>query len=502
MLRKAAACLLLLFASFRMLAIEAVVGHTVFYQANPDRGGKLWPYAETYWQIKPNTIHYTTTPEKKIIARIKTDIIFLTDTGILAQDHFILQTTPRENMQELMRHRILELRKYFVAPGKVKMKFHMTDMADTTNRFSFTDSFNVNPVPNATFFSNIQLLDTIIETDAETAFLKNGRQQVPAVTNFLDEDRSVLHYYIELYRMALTPPSDRPLIRKVLIAKYENEGPYMNFIKTDTITERSSSIISGLFDIRPLSSGNYYLQAILENKFHNVVATETYFFQRLNKHPLVAEPDTMQKAATTAPDTAAENVTIINLKKTFVAKYSLAQVKAILKMLLPFSDAAGTRAITAFLKKPDELYMRYYVYNYFTNINKKDPGKAWKDFSQKITEANKLYSSHGVNGYETDRGFIYLRYGAPTEVVTVENETGSLPYEIWQYNTLTTMDHKDLPDVFFLFYKPNQMMGDYKILHSTVPGEPQNLAWRSFLYVNPGDNSNSNTRAEQYIGNK
>jgi GWxTD domain-containing protein len=168
-------------------------------------------------------------------------------------------------------------------------------------------------------------------------------------------------------------------------------------------------------------------------------------------------------------------------------------------MLLPFSDPVATQTIRNFLKKPDELYMRYYVYNYFTNINKKDPGKAFKEFSQKIIEVNKLYTSRGVPGYETDRGVIYLKYGAPTDIITVENENGSLPYEIWQYNVLEQTNHKEVADAYFLFYKQNQATSDFRILHSTVEAEAKNMDWRSYLYPS---GRNGDSRAEQYIGNK
>jgi GWxTD domain-containing protein len=501
MARRVGICFLILLCSLQSLAIEAVVGHTVFYIPDSEHGGKLWPNVETYWQIKPNTVHYKTTPEKTIIARIRTDIVFTNESGIIKQDHFILQTTPRASMDELMTHSIIELRRYFVTPGMITMKFALTDMNDSTNHFYYTDSFMVNPVGNTAFYSNLQLLDTTIESGAETAFKKNGKQQVPACTNFLDDTKHLLHYYAELYATEKITVADYPLVQKVFIAKYENEGNYGNFIKTDTFKSTPPHIVSGSFNIPALPSGNFYLQATLENNTHTVIASESYFFQRLNKHPVQLVTDTV-KSKNVVSDTGIENVTVLNLKKTFVAKYTLAQIRAILKMLLPFSDQMGTKTITNFLKKPDELYMRYYIYNYFAAINKDDPGKAWKEFSAKITEVNKLFNTNGVTGYETDRGFIYLRYGAPSEIITVDNESGSLPYEVWQYNTLTQLNHKSITEGVFLFYKPSQMTRDYKLLHSNVSGEVQNTSWRAELFVGGNNGGAGNSRAEQYIGNK
>jgi len=500
MIRIPGMLLLLLFCSSRVLAIDAVVAHTIFYQHDQGQNGKLTPIVETYWQINPSTLHYTTTPEKTIIARIKTDIVFTNDTGIVMEDHYVLKTVPRANIAELARHSILELRRYSMPPGFVHMRLVLTDLADSANRFSLTDTFTVFPPANTVFFSGLQMIDTFIESPAETVFKKNGRQQVPECANFIDDYKSTLHYYAELYNADAIPKTDYPLIRKVLITKNDETDPIGNFFKKDTVGNIPLSLVSGSFSIPSLPSGNYYLQATLENKYHVIVASQTLFFQRLNTHPTQLARDTIKRDAVS--DTGMESVTVLNLKKTFIAKYTLGEVRAILKMLLPFSDPLGTQTIRGFLKKPDEIYMRYYVYNYFANIDKSDPGRAFKEFTAKIIKVNKLFNTSNKLGYETERGFIYLRYGEPTDIITVENESGSLPYEIWQYNTLTQTNRKEITNAIFLFYKPNQASFDYQLLHSTVEGELQNTGWRSYLYVNGGDGSSSNSRAEQYMEGK
>eukprot|EP01030_Chromulinospumella_sphaerica_P034490 gene34490-biopygen17203 len=121
-----------------------------------------------------------------------------------------------------------------------------------------------------------------------------------------------------------------------------------------------------------------------------------------------------------------EQITVVDLDKSFLAKYNLSQIKAMLKMLLPVSTPMQANTINGFLKKPEEMYMRYFIHNYFQEINPKDPGKAWKEYSEKVKEVNKKFTAAGTAGYETERGFMYLRYGAPTDIITVTGETGAL----------------------------------------------------------------------------
>jgi len=486
--------LVLLIGAGRSLAIDAVCAHTVFYYLE-HASGTYKAGLEAYWQINPRSIHYSTTHEKAIIARIKTDVVFYNDSGILKEDHYILQTPPRTDVNELARHSILELKKYRLPAGFVHMRLSLTDLADTTNKLKLNDTFTIVPPPAGVFYSDIQLLDTIILSAAASPFLKNGAQRIPACANFLDEYKHNLHYYADNYRLETISKADYPLIQKVFISKNEDEV-YGRFIKNDTIKYGADLPVSGTFNINSLPSGNYNLKLTLETKAHLELASRSLFFQRLNKHPEPVAADTAKKAPVS--DTGMEKVTVLNLKKTFIARYSLGEIKGILKMLLPFSDGTATQTIRNFLKKPDELYMRYYVYNYFSAINSKDPGKAFKEFSEKIIDVNQRFNARGVPGYETDRGFIYLRYGAPTDVITVQNENGSRPYEIWQYNVLTQTNRKEITDALFLFYKPAEGDSDFKILHSTVEGEARNMNWRTYLYTVPTENS----RAEEYIGNK
>jgi GWxTD domain-containing protein len=497
-MRRPGICLLILFCSLRAIAIDAVISHTFFY--NPDGSGKLKPVIETYWQVNPNTLHYITNPDHKIQASFRTDIVFTNDAGTIAQEHYILKTVPLSGVDEIMQHSIIDLRRYELPEGLVRMKFRLTDLGDSINRFIYTDSFTVHAPSKPVFYSGIELLDSMLESAAgKTIFTKNGKLQVPACTNFYDNGMNNLRYYAELYGSHTLAKSDYPLLQRVSISKNPTEGFYAGFQKTDTIRAQQPILhAGGNFKIASLPSGNYYLRMTIENSAHIVIASENLFFQRLNKHPL--EDSSIRSASIS--DTGIENVTILNLKKTFIAKYNLAEIRAILKMLLPVSDPQATNTINAFLKKPDEIYMRYYIYNYFAAISKDNPGGAWKEYSKKVAEVNKLYNTHNTRGYETDRGFIYLRYGAPTDIITVENEEGSLPYEIWQYNTLMQMNNKAVPDALFLFYRPSQMFSDFKLLHSTVTGEVQNSQWRMSLYVSPGQTNFSGSRAEQYIGTR
>lgn len=477
------------------------MSHSIFYLADPIYDGNINPLMEAYWQVNAKTVHFSTNSEKGIIARLLVDVSIKNDTGrIIKEDNYIYQTRPCANVAELADLNILELKRYLLTPGFMKVVIRLTDLNDTTNRITLTDTFTVPKVTKQPFYSSVELIDSFFDSDVRSPFRKHGKQYIPLCESFYDAYRTSLSYYIESYQLKNIDKSDYPLIQSVFISK-NDKGPLSeSYLRIDTITNPETGFISGKFDIHKLVSGNYYVNVMLGTKLHKTIASRSIFFQRLNNYKNT-EQVVAQKVAM---DTGLEKVNVVDLNKTFLAKYKLPQITAILKMLLPVVDAAGINTIEGFLSKPDENYMRYFIYNYFQTIDAKKPENAWKEYSDKVTEANKKYNSHGKPGYETERGFMFLRYGQPSEIVTQLHEKGSRPYEIWQYNILKDRQGRDLNNLVILFFKQDETDFDFRVLHSNISGELHNAAWRTYLY-NPQEGTSTDnvmSAAEQYIGTK
>ncbi len=491
--------LLILFSSIQAHAIEAVLSHTIFYL--PDTDGSMKPYVEVAWQANPKSLHYVRSEAKTLSAMIAADIVFSTDTGIVREDRYTLQTPAKNTEQEVLAMNVIKLHRYGMPSGKFTMTFTLKDITDTTNKFVVTDTFTIAEPGVAAFFSGIQLLDTSFAAKSDNVFRKNDDIQVPLCTNFIDDRHSFLHFYCELYNTNTAIKDEYPLVQHTFISQRENESAFPRFSRFDTIRPGQVAPFLGDFKITTLASGNYYINVTLINGLHRQVANSSLFFQRYNPNPEKTKEDTSVKSVA-----ALENVTVLDLATTFVSKFTYPQLRAILKMLIPVSDQIGYQTIKGFLKKPDELYMRYFIYNYFSGVNKNDPKAAWDAYAIKIREVNRLFSSATTRGYETDRGIVYLRFGKPTDRVQVENEAGANPYEIWVYDVaITPGSGRKAGNGMFLFYRPSESVADFTLLHSTVPGELRNPKWRSVLYVNQNGNTNSinsSSQADQLIGNK
>ena len=106
------------------------------------------------------------------------------------------------------------------------------------------------------------------------------------------------------------------------------------------------------------------------------------------------------------------------------------------------------------------------------------PETAFKEYMERVNLVHVMFASGMGYGFETDRGRIYLRYGAPHDVVSVEDEPSAPPYEIWIYYEFPLPGQNN---VKFLFYSP-ELANSYELLHSTCENEINNPAWEQILY--------------------
>lgn len=484
---------LLLTGSLRSEAIEATVSRALFYQS--DSNGHSANILIS-WRAVPGSLHYTRDATGKWSGLLKCVLRWYSDTTLIAQNIFKLQTPLSGSIEEAKAHVIGDQYATSLPPGKYRFEVSLFEANMSRQPFEYRDSVAVPAFPEDSLRVSVpQLLDT--------SFVK-GRERIdfPLASNFVGDEIPVLHYYFETYRGQKFKPRNPPYFAKIYISSKPYASPIPGYETSDSLGKNFSGVHYGSFPLDRLQSGNYYLNVVLADKSTWVHDKQCYFFQRFNSKKIevksasnIAAPTTVEKSEDSAGITH-----VFDLTTTFVGKYSPQQVKAILNMLSLIADPSESLAINGFLSKPDELYSKYFIYNFWEKRDPKNPDKAWMSYADKIREVNRNFSMGRTPGYMTDRGRIYIQYGKPNDRIIVNNESGSQPYEIWQYYA----NERNGLDGVFLFYKPARSFSGYELLHSTFPDEKRNMNWRSLLYINnlSSGNINENSQAEQLIGNK
>lgn len=94
-------------------------------------------------------------------------------------------------------------------------------------------------------------------------------------------------------------------------------------------------------------------------------------------------------------------------------------------------------------------------------------------YRQRVTIANQRYRSMGKNGWQTDRGRVFILYGEPDEVERFPSGGNSKPYEIWHYYQIESGVEFDFVD--------RTGFGNYALVNSTKRGEIQDDQWQQYL---------------------
>ncbi|NCX95812.1 MAG: GWxTD domain-containing protein [Chitinophagia bacterium] len=477
-------------------ALEAHLSKAIFYVNYPSNPKLAQPILYVYWNINPQTVHYVTVPQQGIMAKLQLigQILSKETHKVVRCDTYTFQTPPKANPNELALMTIMSEHHYPLQPGNYTLQFTFIDNNALNNEVTLTDSVLIPQPESALIASEPLLLDTFYRYEEHTKFQKNGCRYMPNYGNFYDKDINFLGYYIELGNTNTLQKSDFPLYCEAELSKRKNGVGIDNKIVIDTIYE-ANPYVWGKMDISRVYSGNYYLNITLKTANFKPLANFSTFFQRLKSAPPIPKITPQTGSA----DTGIEQVNVLNLDKTFVAKFDLPKLKAILKMLMPLLEGNEAQAAKTLLKNTDRQYIQYFIYNYFQRLNEKKPETAWKEFTAKIIHVNKLFNIGATPGYETERGYIYLKYGEPDEIIRLPNERGSQPYEIWQYNVLNERSGKQLSNGLVLFYKPSATDPDYKILHTNITAELHNLGWRNYLYLPQMNGENDASTAERYF---
>jgi GWxTD domain-containing protein len=469
-----------------VFALQAVITHNVFHAPE---GSGLKPYLEMYWQIDPNTLLFDK-KEGVFKGKIKTDIILSKSKLVLVEEHYILETAPTPDAISALAQRIMDLKRFSVDTGEYKLDIILTDDVKKGGEFKYSEYIKI-PYTTGAFFSDIQLVDTLLPAKPESVFLRNDNMQIPLCSNFLNEEKKTLKYYAELYNSnQLTQAKEV----KVFISKKENDNVIFGLAKNIAVNHTLLEVLEGKFSLSSLSSGNYYLNMDLYDDQKQELAHKSLFFQLINSSPVSYTPQKDTSTQSNGPKSSQSNY--LDLNKTYLSKYTPEQIRAILKMLIPIAGPVERANINEFLKRPDDMYSRYFIYNFWMTRSSLNAEEEWKNYSEKIKIVNKLFSTSMLRGYESERGRIYLKYGEPTERIRVENEDGAYPYEVWQYNGI-----ENQANVLFLFYRPGFIGSDQILLHSTFNGEKVNKNWRDYLYIT-GTSNSTNSRADQYFGSR
>lgn len=225
---------------------------------------------------------------------------------------------------------------------------------------------------------------------------------------------------------------------------------------------KDTEVVISTIDISNLPSGNYYLVLEARDRNNEIVGYNQFFFQRSN---LNYEIDNSTLAAIDPEKVFSGNINNIDTIREYI------------RTLEAISSQIENEYAHSLIKSDDIKAMQQYFYSFWASRNSLSPQLEWEKYYTQVKRVNASFTAQRMKGYRTDRGIVFLKYGAPDRIVQNYNEPGAYPYEIWHYYTLANQRNKK-----FVFMTRDIATNDFQLIHSDAIGEINNTQWTTEIY--------------------
>lgn len=424
-------------------------------------------YLELYTHLAGSTLNWVPFSPGDSLTRAQVDFTILIQQGdaLVMGDRFVLNSPVATKKQDFV-----DLKRYSLAPGDYELFISIVDVADTTNQTSFKTTVTIKGWPLTIAQSDIALLANVDKEVAEdNPFARHGLLMEPLPYNFYGRGANKLAFYHEVYGTNLS--IDEKVLLLTKIEKIENgKATPIKAVNKVYSTQRLIPHL-GQVDISELPTGNYLLAVEVRSAANELVSRQELSFQRAN--PLLVEKQREELLAN------------VNLENEFVGQLDLDTLKYCLLALLPLMPQNDIESVNLMVRNKNVEALRMYLFSYWAQKTPANPAAGYEEFMQVARSVDKTFNSGFRYGFESDRGYTYMKYGQPNDINRIETDPSAPPYEIWSYDVIEQTNQHNRR---FIFYNPSLAGEDFILLHSDVTGEVNNPQWELMLYKNaPGN---------------
>ena len=341
--------------------------------------------------------------------------------------------------------------------GNYSFKIKASDYNNPSDSIVYEDILDLNRFPASNVaISCIQIASNIQKsTDKNSVFYKNTLEIIPNPDRLFGNNLTILHYYFELYNLK------EPYISKDYFIECEITDLNGNKIKSEEkkyALKNESKVEVGSFDISDLPTNSYNLVIrVFDDKNKEAAMNLKKFF--------VYNSDTSR----------------VNYDK-FKDTYMLSEYTKYSEEQLDDEFKHATYIVTDVEREQyktlnDLEAKRKFMYEFWKRRDQTPltPQNEFKlDYFNRIKYANQYFRFDFNEGWQTDRGRVYIVYGKPDDVERYPFEADQRAYEIWRYDRIEG-------GVQFVFVDVGNATGDYGLVHSTARNELHDDNWQRKL---------------------
>jgi GWxTD domain-containing protein len=428
------------------------------------------PYVEIYYWVEGRTIQYKNISNSKKQGELEVSVMIgLQDTSkVFSYDKIKMQTL-EFNISDSLMSDVYDVKRIMIPVGISYLELSVKDLNATQNNvFSTKDTLvAADAAKPEIFVSNIQLIDFVLPTESENRFSKGGYDILPYHGSYYASDQGKIMFYTEISNSSIVLNEGAKYLMNCYLENASTGIQLENFLVRKRMKAEKFTVVLSEFPIASLGPGTYNFVVEIRDSLNQFKAKSSVPIDRENLHAELTE----------------DSYRTISIEKTWADALNKDSLPEFLHSLRPIAEGNEYQFIKNILEENDEKTMRQFIYAFWTGRYPDDPGQPYKSYSEfksynnLVYYVNDAFSTTINKGYLTERGRIFLRYGAPNSISQRHNEPSAYPYEIWYYYKLNAQTK-----VKFVFYSDDLVTNDFRLLHADLRGEIQNRQWEMILY--------------------
>ncbi len=460
-MRKISALILTCLFATQIFAQEKNINSFISYGTFNVTNENSTPYLETYISFDCSSLVYTKGTDGQYNASINLTVIFKQDESIKNYDKYTV-TSPKVSDTTDINGFFMDIQRYSLTNGEYQMEITIEDSNNKNERPLKVSETIVIDFPENICFSSIIALEDFKPSVNESVNSKNGYDLIPMIMPYYPENINKLTFYTEIYNTKKVLGENEKYLLNTYIKTFESNTAVSNYFFSKRMNVKDTEVIINTMDISDLPSGNYFLALEARNRNNEIIGYNQFFFQRSNTNYQI------------------DNSLLASIDPTKVFSGNIDNIDTIreyIRTLSPISSQVENEYALGLIKTDDIQTMQQYFYSFWASRNTLSPQIEWEKYYAQVKRVNASFNALRMKGYQTDRGRVFLKYGAPDRIVQNYNEAGAYPYEIWHYYTLANQRNKK-----FVFMTRDIATNDFQLIHSDAVGELNNNRWTTEIY--------------------
>jgi len=427
------------------------------------------PYVDIYLEIIGNTLIYKQLPNGQFQGSIQVTMIVKQDSVIKDFKKYELLSAQVADTSGVGVN-FIDQQRFILPNGNYLLELSIADNNVDKKPNSLNYPFSIDFSNEKCSISTIQFVNSYTKSTASTILTKSGYDLVPLVDNFYSSDKDRLIFYSEIYNPGYKEGSDDKYLLSYYIESFENGRILNDYARTKRETSKPVIVVMNEFEISRLPTGNYNLVVSLKDKNNNDVAASSSFFQRSN-------PEMNDLAL---------DYSSVDLTNSFAAQIkSTDTLREFIQSLSPIATEMEKLFINFQSTTAPLSALQQYFQKFWETRDVFKPEEAWETYKNQVKRVNAAYGTQVKKGYNTDMGYVFLKYGEPNTIQDVPYDAGvmtgrgTVPYQIWHYYSLNNGRERNKR---FVFVSSEVSVRDYTLVHSDAVGEIQNYNWQALIH--------------------